>query len=168
MHLSNTAFTSAFWLSLAALVAMPVDWPVNRPVNRAQAQIPTRGSLRAEATRLENADGQVCFSLFEHGRGFPNNKEAIVETKCVAATATAPDMPISVTFEDLSLGTYAVSVIHDENEDSELNVGGFGIPEEGFGFSQNPVIQTKAPSFSEAAVVVVGPETTTQIELIYY
>ncbi|MGB3297823.1 MAG: DUF2141 domain-containing protein [Phormidesmis sp.] len=142
--------------------------PAHVPANRAQAQIPTRGSLTAEVTGLKTADGQVCFSLFNSGMGFPNNREAIVETKCVAATVAEPDMPASVTFEDLSLGTYAVSVIHDENEDGKLNVGGFGIPKEGFGFSQNPVIQIKAPDFSEAAVVVVGPDTTTQIELIYY
>ncbi len=153
-------FAKVFWLSLAALPALPAS--------TAQAQIPTSGSLTAEVTRLKNTDGQVCFSLFESSAGFPGNKEAIVETKCVAATATEPDAPISVTFEGLSLGTYAVSVIHDENEDGELNIGGFGIPEEGFGFSQNPVIRTKAPDFSEAAVFVVSPDTVTQIELIYY
>lgn len=75
---------------------------------------------------------------------------------------------LAVTFPDIAPGTYAVSVVHDENADGELNTGNFGIPLEGFGFSQNPEIRTRAPEFSEAAIVVVGSETTTQIELIYY
>ncbi|KPQ36797.1 MAG: hypothetical protein HLUCCA11_04725 [Phormidesmis priestleyi Ana] len=133
----------------------------------AQAQLPSTGRLRAEVGELKNTNGQVCFSLFKNGNGFPNNAEAILETQCVAAN-TLTTASISVSFEGLALGTYAVSVIHDENEDGELNTGNFGIPTEGFGFSQNPAIQMRAPDFSEAAVGVVGPDSVTQVELVYY
>lgn len=75
---------------------------------------------------------------------------------------------LAITFTDIAPGTYAVSVLHDENEDGELNTGTFGIPTEGFGFSQNPEIRTGAPDFSEAATVVVGTQATTKVELIYY
>ncbi|NJM99466.1 MAG: DUF2141 domain-containing protein [Phormidesmis sp. RL_2_1] len=71
-------------------------------------------------------------------------------------------------FEGLEPGTYAVSVLHDENGDNQLDTGMFGIPAEGFGFSGNPAIQMRAPEFSEAAVVVFGNKTTTEIDLIYY
>lgn len=89
------------------------------------------------------------------------------------ASEISDDVPLveavlAVTFPDIAPGTYAVSVLHDENADGELNTGNFGIPLEGFGFSQNPEIRTAAPEFSEAAIVVVGRETTTQVELIYY
>lgn len=75
---------------------------------------------------------------------------------------------LAITFTAIAPGTYAVSVLHDENEDGQLNTGTFGIPTEGFGFSQNPDIRTGAPDFSEAAIVVVGTKATTQVELIYY
>ncbi|MGC1308278.1 MAG: DUF2141 domain-containing protein [Phormidesmis sp.] len=75
---------------------------------------------------------------------------------------------LAVTFKDLAPGTYAIAVIHDENEDGELNTGIFSIPTEGFGFSRNPIIGTSAPNFSEAAVVVFGRETSTAVEMIYY
>ncbi|MEM9092817.1 MAG: DUF2141 domain-containing protein [Cyanobacteria bacterium P01_F01_bin.53] len=90
-----------------------------------------------------------------------------------SASEISDDVPLveavlAVTFPDIAPGTYAVSVLHDKNADGELNTGNFGIPLEGFGFSQNPEIRTAAPEFSEAAIVVVGRETTTQVELIYY
>lgn len=94
-------------------------------------------------------------------------------TETNAETDTLDDVVITqavlaITFTDIAPGTYAVSVLHDENEDGELNTGTFGIPAEGFGFSKNPEIRTGAPDFSEAAIVVVGAEATTQVELIYY
>ena len=167
----------------------------------AQAQFANSGNLTAEVSSLRNETGQVCFSLFDSSKGFPNDKESIVETKCVSAALSADsdaaetaaqsgetqsvetqsgetqgaetqgaeaEGSLSVTFESLPLGTYAVSVFHDENEDGQINQGGFGIPLEGFGFSQNPAITTRAPEFSETAIIVVGAETKTEIELIYY
>ncbi len=195
MHLSLIrTLSKPLWLALLAVSASSIT---HLTMPAAQAQIPTSGSLTAEVTGLQNANGQVCFSLFNSGEGFPNNPEAMIATQCVsAASTTTPTTPtknaesgsliesttesttenatespaaaLSVTFADLELGTYAVSVLHDENADNQLNTGNFGIPAEGFGFSQNPAIQASAPDFSEAAVVVAGPNSTTEIELVYY
>lgn len=199
MHRKSSVFT------IAAIASALV------PISSAQAQISNSGNLTAEVSSLRNEIGQVCFSLFDSAGGFPNNPEAIVETKCISldaetsveteveaetnaaaqsgtaergstasgstesgsaqsgsAAKTDAEAPLSVTFESLPLGTYAVSVFHDENGDGKINRGGFGIPLEGFGFSRNPSITTSAPDFEETAVIVVGPNTTTEIELIYY
>lgn len=159
----------------------------------APIRIPNNGSITVSVTGLRNAEGQVCFSLFNSSQGFPRNEEAIVEEQCVkasefvdsdamttedAVSTAAGDSEASVetdveadptvTFEGLATGNYAVSIIHDENEDSTINTGAFGVPAEGFGFSRNPEIQTRAPRFSEAAVLVVGRNKTLEIALIYY
>jgi uncharacterized protein (DUF2141 family) len=158
---------------LSVVASIPVatfaGLPITQvPTTQAPATpLPTTGRLTVTALELQNTTGQVCFSLFDSGVDFPNNPEAIVDNKCVTATPAAEDQPLSVTFENLALGTYAVSILHDENEDSTMNVGMFGIPKEGFGFSRNPAIRTSAPDFSEAAIVV-GSDTSTEIELIYY
>jgi len=164
--------------SLLSLAAVTTVFGITSNV---QAQLNNSGDLTAEVSTLRNKTGQVCFSLFDSSKGFPNDNESIVETKCVSAEAELDagedvaeeileetEAPVSVTFESLPLGTYAITVFHDENEDGEINQGGFGIPLEGFGFSKNPDITTRAPEFSETAIVVVGRETTTEIELIYY
>ena len=117
--------------------------------------------------------GQVCFTLFERSEGFPDNPEVIIANQCVAAsdvaieTDEAENQPLSGTLEGLPLGSFAVSILHDENEDQQINQGIFGIPTEGFGFSRNPTIQTGAPEFQETAIFVFGT-TTTEVEMIYF
>jgi uncharacterized protein (DUF2141 family) len=137
-----------------------------------QAQLPTNSSLTVAVTGLRNTEGQVCFSLHASGNGFPEDKNSVLAKQCVAAATVATanseaTEQLTVSFADLESGTYAVSVLHDENGDDQINTGTFGVPLEGFGFSRNPAITTRAPSFSEAAVFVVG-DTATQVGLIYY
>lgn len=144
---------------------------------RAQ-ELSNSGALTVQATGLRNAVGQVCFTLFERSEGFPDNPEGVIANQCIEALdqtlengtveSDEPEsVPLSVTFEDLPSGSYAVSVLHDENEDQQINQGNFGIPTEGFGFSRNPTVRTGAPDFQETAIFVIG-NTTTEIEMIYF
>jgi uncharacterized protein (DUF2141 family) len=49
----------------------------------------------------------------------------------------------------LPAGTYAVQVMHDENDNGKLDSKFMGIPTEGYGFSNNPQVLRRA-HFSEA------------------
>jgi uncharacterized protein (DUF2141 family) len=53
-----------------------------------------------------------------------------------------------IAFHDLAPGTYALSAFHDENGNQKLDMT-FGIPREGFAFSNNPVIRMRAPTSAE-------------------
>ncbi|WP_420583366.1 DUF2141 domain-containing protein [Reichenbachiella sp.] len=44
---------------------------------------------------------------------------------------------VIVSFKDVPSGTYAVAVIHDANDNGELDTGAFGIPTEAYGFSND-------------------------------
>lgn len=138
------------------------------------AQIVTDGSLTVALSGLGNTNGQVCVSLFDSSGGFPDDSEAVVTERCVPAdgsaeetTAELEQADLVMVFPNLVSGTYAVSVLHDENSDQQLNQGAFGIPTEGFGFSRNPTIGTSVPEFSEVAIFVLG-DTTAQIEMVYF
>ena len=141
----------------------------------AQAQRLEDGRLVVELSGLRNFSGEICFNLFDGSEGFPDDSGSIVAEQCVnlASTALSNDMPstdvvIPIVFEDLVAGrSYAVSVLHDEDGDGELDQGSFGIPTEGFGFSKNPEIGMSAPEFHESAVLVLG-EMTTSVEMIYF
>ena len=52
---------------------------------------------------------------------------------------------------DLAPGKYAISIIHDENNNDKLDTNFIGIPKEGFGFSNNPRIMFGPPSFEKAS-----------------
>ncbi|MGL5836013.1 MAG: DUF2141 domain-containing protein [Waterburya sp.] len=69
----------------------------------------------------------------------------------------------TLTINKLHLGSYALAIFHDVNGDGELNRDFLGIPQEGFGFSQNPEIYTSPPSFEESAVSIKSAETNLQV-----
>lgn len=61
------------------------------------------------------------------------------------------DGTISYTFKNVPMGTYAIRVFQDIDGDGKLSSNAFGIPEEPFGFSQNPKIKYGPPSFEQAS-----------------
>lgn len=83
-----------------------------------------------------------------------------------SASGVANSSGLDITFEDLPAGRYAIAVIHDENENGVLDSNDYGMPVEGFGFSNNVMGEMGPPSFTQAAVTVDG-ETRTAVSLIY-
>lgn len=113
---------------------------------------------------LKNQQGQICLSLFSNDRGFPGQGDRATQARCVRATAA----PLTVSFENLVAGTYAIAAFHDVNDDGVLNRNLLGIPIEGFGFSRNPRILAGPPRFGDSAVLVAGSATNIQIQLLYF
>ena len=122
-----------------------------------------KGNLTVEIDGLKNKQGQVCASIFAKSQGFPNDRDRVIQRQCTKIN----DIPVKLTFENLPAGSYAVAVMHDSNEDLKLNRNSLGMPTEGFGFSKNPEVRTSAPKFSEAAIVLAGPNTSVQVHLKY-
>ena len=122
------------------------------------------GKLTVEIDGLKNKQGQVCVSIFASSEGFPSDRDRGLQKQCTKISAA----PLPITFENLKAGSYAVAVFHDQNNDGTLNSNVLGIPSEGFGFSRNPEILTRAAKFSEAAFLVAGPDTNIQIQLKYF
>ncbi len=121
------------------------------------------GTLTIEVAGLREIKGQVCVSVFNSSQGFPTQGANAVRKQCVKTT----DRQVTIQFKGLPAGTYAVAVLHDENNDGQANRNALGIPTEGFGFSQNPRIVAGPPKFSDAAVLVAGRNTEVQIQLQY-
>jgi uncharacterized protein (DUF2141 family) len=129
-----------------------------------EAKAVSKSSLTVTIDGLKSQRGQVCLSLFSGGRGFPSSSTSAVSARCVKVENT----PLTVKFDNLKVGNYAIAVFHDANGDGTLNRNPFGIPTEEFGFSQNPKILTGAPKFGDSAFLVVGPETNIQIKLLNF
>lgn len=119
------------------------------------------GNLVVELDGLKSDKGQVCLALYDRSKGFPNDGTKAKKYLCADITAR----PLKVTFEGLEFTNYAVAVIHDENKDGKLNTGTFGIPTEGFGFSNNPAVRMGAPEYSECSFFVAGKETVITITM---
>jgi uncharacterized protein (DUF2141 family) len=68
---------------------------------------------------------------------------------------------ITYVFKDIPDGNYTVRVLHDENNNNKLDSNFFGVPTEGFGFSNNPEVTLSFPSFSETKFEVIEDINTT-------
>jgi uncharacterized protein (DUF2141 family) len=121
------------------------------------------GNLAVEIDGLKNTKGQVCLSLFANSQGFPSNGDRALKKQCVKIT----ENPLSVKFDNIKAGSYAVVIYHDENGDKKFNRNSMGMPIEGFGFSQNPEVKASAPKFGDAVFMVAGPNTKIKIQLKY-
>jgi uncharacterized protein (DUF2141 family) len=119
--------------------------------------------LNIEIEGIANPRGNICFTIFERSEGFPRDGAKALQAECRPIS----NLPVTLTLEGLTAGNYAVAVFHDENADGQLNTNAVGIPQEGFGFSNNPPILTGAPKFSEATFFVAGQNTTVRITMKY-
>jgi hypothetical protein len=59
-----------------------------------------------------------------------------------------------------------VAVFHDENMNGQLDKNMFGIPKEGYGFSNNPKKSIGPPKFADAKFQLDQPEKVFEIKLL--
>jgi uncharacterized protein (DUF2141 family) len=112
--------------------------------------------LDVSADDLRSAKGVLQICLTADPDKFPGCvDDANAVTRTVAAAKGG------VRFDGLRPGTYAVSVIHDENGNKKLDTFA-GIPREGFGFSRNPAIRFGPPKFAAARFAVAGNDAEMQ------
>lgn len=114
---------------------------------------------------LRNRSGQICISIFNQEVGFPSQEEKSIAASCYNAAEFDEKKELNI--DGLPFGNYAFAVFHDENMDKRLNTGIFGIPVEGFAFSNNPGLRIGAPSFQECAFLFTEGLTTQRLEFRY-
>ena len=137
---------------------------IGNPAWTSTASAVLPGKLTVGVDGLRNTQGLVCVTIFANSKGFPNNNDGVVKSKCTKISETSS----KIIFDNLQPGTYAVAVIHDQNQDQILNLNYLGIPTEGFGFSRNPEVRTSAPKFKDAAFLLAGPNTVIQVQMKYF
>lgn len=109
-----------------------------------------------QVTKFENDKGVCLVCLYDNAKAFAGKGTPV---RC--STVTISNKTASATFEGLTEGTYAVSVIHDANGNNKFDTNFIGIPKEGYGASQNKLPFAAAPKFEENKFAVSGQSTTT-------
>ncbi|MDZ7878709.1 MAG: DUF2141 domain-containing protein [Saprospiraceae bacterium] len=107
---------------------------------------PTNGSILITISNIRTNKGKVNVSLFAKGDGFPSNIEKAVALQ----TVVIQQNKVSLRFDNLPFGTYAVACLHDENGNGKMDTNLVGIPKEGYGASNNAVNKFSAPKFEAA------------------
>jgi uncharacterized protein (DUF2141 family) len=96
---------------------------------------------------LRSDRGQVMVGLFSKPEHFPDGDYADQYAKRPANTA-----PVTVVFDGLRPGLYALGAYHDENGNGRLDTNFLGWPTEGYALSNGIRLSFYRPRFSESAV----------------
>lgn len=125
----------------------------------------TNFSLTIKVENLRNSKGVVQYALYNKEGSIPDEKykryfrKGIREIKNNRST---------LTFNDLPAGEYAVSILHDENENGKIDKKFLlPIPSEGVGISNYQSIGfSNRPNFSKASFLV-DSSLTKLVDIIY-
>lgn len=155
----NITLTRCATLAAALLIATII--PPNPALAR-QSPTATTCTLTVHIDGFRNQKGAAGLSIFNSADGWPESNDKAFQHDGHPFTGTAATITLQI-----PPGRYALVALHDENSNHKLDRNLFGIPKEGFGFSNNPKVVLSAPSFDTAAIPVACPTTETTIHLIY-
>lgn len=120
-------------------------------------------SLTIEVHETRNSKGVIQFALYNKDGSIPDKQ---YKKYYKIQTARISNGSSSVTFDNLPEGIYVVNILHDENENGEIDKG-FLLPVEGLGFSNYQSIgPTNRPKYSKASFEL-SADMTIEIKIIY-
>lgn len=120
-----------------------------------------QGRLEVKVSNIKQTSGTIRVGLFTSEETFLKKP---VEGKVVKVTGSEA----FIVFDSLKSGEYGISVVHDENDNGDIDSNAFGIPTEGFAFGNNAMGMFGPPSFEKAKVIVRDSETSIQTITIKY
>jgi len=103
-------------------------------------------SLIIEIDGFESDDGKAMIAVFNSKDGYPVKPEKAYK-KIVAEIQNGN---VRLVINGLPAGTYAVSVLHDENDNGKMDTNFLGIPSENFGASNDAKGFMGPPSFEDS------------------
>ncbi|WP_223788820.1 DUF2141 domain-containing protein [Marinicella meishanensis] len=142
----------------------------NKATFWAQAAALTTFSLAASAAELvvsvdsiKNDEGHLMAQLFA-------GEENYNQGKAHASLMVAAKQGVGqLTFTDLAPGEYVVRMFHDENNNQQMDANAFGMPTEGYGFSNQAVGNMGPPQYRDMVVeITTAEEQATTVALMVY
>lgn len=101
-------------------------------------------SMTVRLNGVEHDRGTLRVALFSDPKTFRKADQAFAAQEVQASAGT-----VTVVFDEVPAGQYAVMAYHDENANGELDLRFGMIPIEGYGLSNNPKVMGP-PSFKDS------------------
>jgi uncharacterized protein (DUF2141 family) len=111
---------------------------------------------------LKSAQGNVFVGLYASPAKFLQGNQADAQRRVRASTG-----PITVAFDNLPPGTYAVGAFHDENGNDHLDTNFLGLPVEGYALSNGVRAVMSKPTFQQAAFAVGNGDKPVSLHIRY-
>ncbi|ATD01432.1 DUF2141 domain-containing protein [Pseudoalteromonas spongiae] len=97
---------------------------------------------------IQHDKGKLYIQLFKGENNFKKGEAHNV------AIVNAKKGKLTVTFNDVEPGDYAIRYFHDENSNRDFDNNMFGMPIEGYGFSNNAPVNFGPPSYQQMTFMV--------------
>ena len=104
------------------------------------------GDLILKIKNFDNQSGLIHIAIYNEQEKFPKKDGKLLGFK----EKTSKIIENNYEINNLKEGIYAVAIFHDENSNDKFD-SFFGIPNEKYGFSNNPSIFLSAPKFEQSS-----------------
>ncbi len=120
------------------------------------AQQENTGSMLIKVDGLKTYEGKVIITVFDSGQNWL--KKAVYSSVLPVVDKTSESM-----IKNVPYGEYAVSVIHDKNNNGDLDTGFMRRPTEPYGFSNNARSSFGPAKWKAAKFTMASPEVVISI-----
>jgi uncharacterized protein (DUF2141 family) len=118
-------------------------------------------TLQVQIQGAASDQGKILVLVFNSRDGFPDVvSKAYKQLELVPKSGKA-----EMTLTDLPSGKYAIVVLHDVDDNGGMTSNRFGVPQEKYGFSNNPKIYFSPPSFDKSAIELKSESKQVTIHL---
>lgn len=145
-----------FLISLIVIISASMN-----AQSTAQSDHSKTGTLLVLVKGLKNTKGSLRVALFNSADQFMGD---VVYEGTVVKISTDEML---VKFENLPFGSYAIAVIHDVDDDGQLDKNVLGIPTEGYGFSNHAIGKYGPPKWMDASFFMDRQSEARIVELAY-
>lgn len=124
----------------------------------------SKGSIEIVVNGIKSINGQINVALYNSSANFNIIEKAFFkQTYFINGNTTILSIP------NVPIGEYAISLFHDVNKNLQIDKNMFGIPKEGFAFSNNATANFGPPAWNDAKFAVVANKKLVQnLNLIHY
>ncbi|BFM16718.1 hypothetical protein R50073_29010 [Maricurvus nonylphenolicus] len=120
-------------------------------------------NLTLEVKGIRSDEGTVMLQLFDSEDAFNDAKG---DKAMATYIARASEDGLTVTIHDLKKGVYAVTLIHDENGNGQLDWKGQS-PSEGYAYSRGAG-KYSLPDFEDASISLLRRSRNISLDLVYH
>lgn len=121
-------------------------------------------TLEVFVRNIRPGPGIVRMAICDHPDQFPDNPTLFYNIP----PKEIKDSTIKITIPGLKAGDYAITLLDDANGNEEMDTGMFGIPKEGFGFSNDIKPGRKPPPFEKCTFRVRKGANRLTIHMQYF
>ncbi|MCG9910545.1 MAG: DUF2141 domain-containing protein [Flavobacteriales bacterium] len=114
-------------------------------------------SVSLSITNLKSSKGNVVLGIYKDQATFDKETPFLNKTFPKGNNVTNGTLKVNL---DLPPGVYGITMLDDENADGKMEYTWYGMPEEGFGFSDYYHTGFMKPKFKSFAVTVTEGKTT--------